>query len=216
MARDKSKSKAKLVKKDKSPTTLLTITAVLLAIGIVATLYFVRALRFHGEVFVKKGDVIEQLESNENAIESLQQEFATNEQTGPRSDQVLAALPTSEDFPHTSSTLESIIQRSGVDLESSSLSSQSGFGFGGGGSESSGAYAEANPSVQQSTLSLEVTGSYDSVRRMVDNLEKSLRVFRVESIDLSGSDENMNATLQLTTFYQPAVDNTIDTEELTP
>jgi len=201
-----STKKAVLVKAESKPVVAITVAAVLLALGLVATDYFVRSLNFHRQVFSKKGQVVSQLEANAKTLTSLESDFENLERVGPTSDEVLAALPTSKDFPQAASTIENIVKRSGAEVKSVRLSTSDV------ADPSQENYAAANPELQKMLIDIEVTGSYSAFRTLLDNLEKSRRVFRVESVDLNGTNSRVNATMSLTTFYKPAVDNSIEQE----
>lgn len=204
-----SKSHGKLLSsRTKNPAVLLTAAAVLLALGLVACNYFIQSLNFHRQVFSKKNAVETQLEENEKTLSQLEGAYLNLERQGPTSDEVLSVLPSSKDFPNTSASLESIILRSGMQLQTISV----------GGDDDAEAvtqdsYATSNPSVEEMQLSVEVQGSYSSLRDLLENLENSRRVFVVQGIDVSGSNERLSATLDITSYYQQAVDNNIDTEE---
>jgi len=191
----------------------MTLAAVILALGLVASNYFVKSLDFHRRVFSEKSHVAKKLKTNQESLESLRTEFLTNEKTGPTSDQVFASLPTSKDFPQTSATLESIIKRSGVELQSVNLvTAEDEEGSEDGAVPEVSEYALSNPEIAEMSLSVEVTGSYENFREMLNNLEKSMRVFRIDSMEISGADDRVNGTLQIKTYYQQAVDNSIKTE----
>ena len=187
----------------------LTLAAVLLGLGLVASNYFVKSLNFHRKVFSQKSSVAKKLESNQKSLIALREEFVTNEKTGPTSDEVFASLPTSKDFPQTSSTLESIIKRSGVEMQSISLNSIDELEE---GETAKLEYAVPDPKIGTMALSVEVSGSYENFADMLKNLEKSSRVFKVNSLEVAGADDRINATLQIETYYQQAVDNSIKTE----
>ncbi len=203
------KSRGQLLQGDKgtSPLVLLTLAATLLAVGLVASNYFVKSLNFHRQVFSKKNAVESQLEENAKTLKSLEKSFAALEKTGPRSAEILAALPTSNDFTNTSATLESIIQRSGMEIDTINLDSDTGETL------SSDTYAESNPEVKSLLINVETRGSYDALIRLLNNLEDSRRVFRVEGVDLSGRSDQLKAVLTVSTFFQPAIDNKIETKE---
>lgn len=187
----------------------LTLAAVLLGLGLVASNYFVKSLNFHRKVFSQKSSVAKKLESNQKSLIALREEFVANEKTGPTSDEVFASLPTSKDFPQTSSTLESIIKRSGVEMQSISLNSIDELEE---GETAKLEYAVPDPKIGTMALSVEVSGSYENFADMLKNLEKSSRVFKVNSLEVAGADDRINATLQIETYYQQAVDNSIKTE----
>ncbi len=211
MSKAKKIHPSKLDTGESKPLAMMILATVILAIGLVATNYFVKSLNFHTRVFRQKHSVVKKLESNQDSLDSLREEFVANEKTGPTSDEIFASLPTSKDFPQTSATLESIIKRSGVELQSVSLNTNAEEGVPEGEAEAP-KYASPNPDIGEMVLTVEVSGSYDSIRDMLKNLEKSLRDFRVDSLEVSGSQDKITGNLQIKTYYQQAVDNTVKTE----
>jgi Tfp pilus assembly protein PilO len=53
-------------------------------------------------------------------------------------------------------------------------------------------------------LSLQVTGSYDSIKQYILNLEHSIRPIHVSTVMYSGSNRSLDATIQAVTYYQPS------------
>jgi|GEM_PF-6915407 len=206
MAKDSAK-KALANQEASKALKMLSFAAVALALGLVAVNYFATSLDFHRQVFSKKSAVENQLEANAKALSSLENAFKNIENNGPRPEEVFAAIPTSGDFPNTSASIESIANRSGVELKNINFTNETGETPGG-----IDTYAEPRPAIKEITLTVEFSGSYQSVREAIGRLENSRRVFKVNSVELSGTNRNVNALLALSTYYVPAVDNSIDKE----
>lgn len=208
MAKKSSSAKQALANQEASKALkMLSFAAVTLALGLVAVNYFATSLNFHRQVFSKKNEVESKLEANAEALKSLENSFKNLENNGPRPEEIFAAIPTSGDFPNTSAMLENIANRSGVEVQNINFSNESGEAAG-----SRDTYAEPQPAVREITLTLEINGSYGSVREVIGRLEDSRRVFRVNSVELSGTNDNVNALMGISTYFIPAVDNTIDKE----
>lgn len=57
----------------------------------------------------------------------------------------------------------------------------------------------------ESEYSVEVAGNYDAVKAFMQLLERSVRPIHITSIDLTGTDGAMRASITLKTFHQPAI-----------
>jgi len=208
MAKKNSSAKQALSKQEASKALkMLSFAAVALALGLVAVNYFATSLNFHRQVFSKKSAVESQLQTNAESLTSLDQAYNALESSGPRPEEIFGAIPTSGDFPNTSVTLENIANRSGVEVRTVNLLNETGEVAVG-----KNAYSEANPIVKEMSLTLELGGSYSSIKDFVGRLQDSRRIFKVNSIEMSGTNRTVNTLLQITTYYAPAVDNSIEKE----
>ena len=205
MSNPKSNKASSLDSKASKPLLMLTIAAVALALGLVAANYFFKSLDFHRQVFSKKNAVESQLKSNEKAFKKLESSFETLEEAGPKPAEIYRVLPTSKDLASTTASLESIAQRSGMQIQAVSLDD-------GGEVQSEDEYAVSNPEVQPMVVNLETQGTYAGLVQLLKNIDKSKRIYRIDGVDLSGSTNSMRALITITTFYKPAVDNSIETE----
>ena len=61
-------------------------------------------------------------------------------------------------------------------------------------------------------LSLETQGTYTGLVQLLKNIDRSKRIYRIDGVDISGSTDSIRALITLTTYYKPAVDNSIETE----
>lgn len=50
---------------------------------------------------------------------------------------------------------------------------------------------------------IQVTGAYTSIQALVDVLQRSIRPFQIQTLELSGDESSMSATITAQTFYQP-------------
>lgn len=108
---------------------------------------------------------------------------------------VLDALPTTYDYPALISSLAKIL--SGNAIASPSIT---------GIDES--ASANNKPAGVPRPVEIKLTiggqGTYDSVRQVIKDLERSIRPFHVKTIQLNGTNSTMNFSAEISTFYQPA------------
>jgi hypothetical protein len=59
---------------------------------------------------------------------------------------------------------------------------------------------------------VQVSGSYQSIQGLVDLFNRSIRPFQIQSIEVSGGQANMTATISAQTFYQPEKTFKVSTE----
>lgn len=106
---------------------------------------------------------------------------------------VLDALPINADSAALATSLQkAILSRSGVSIESITVPAESA------GSQQTAA------TPQEMKFSFVVTGTYDQVKNLVHDLERTIRPIKVTGISMNGSDANLRVTVDATTYYQPS------------
>jgi len=106
---------------------------------------------------------------------------------------VLDALPVTGDSAALATSLQqAILSKSGVTIQSITVPAET--------SESS--TQAATP--QEMQFSFVVVGTYDKIKTMVHDIERTIRPIKITNISLTGSDANLQATIDATTYYQPA------------
>jgi len=110
---------------------------------------------------------------------------------------VLDALPSAFDPAALATSLQQVVlSHSGVAIESISVPPD----------------VDAPASTTASTLvgpqevkfTFVVSGSYDKIKTVVVDLERTIRPMKIISLTLNGSDANLRATFDVVTYYQPA------------
>ena len=115
-------------------------------------------------------------------------------QDGDNARIVLDALPSQYDFPALVSSIEKILSGESVTIQ------------GIGGTDQGQVPNPTDPSQIQPTpvaFSINVTGSVTSVQRLVNDLERSIRPIDITTFQLSGTEDDMQLTLNANTYYQP-------------
>src|SRR6266496_2457262 len=115
---------------------------------------------------------------------------------------VLDALPGKADSTALATSLQqAILNRSGVTIENITVPSEDPLTN--NGTATSGTNApEATPQEMQFTIV--VGGSYDKIRSMMLDLERTIRPIKLTAVDLNGDDAAMTATISGVTYYQPS------------
>lgn len=124
----------------------------------------------------------------------------------PNVKSVLDALPSKPDSTALATSLQqAILSRSSVVVESITVPTDEAQAD---GTEVSS--AEAQPIEQP--FSITVSGSYDKIRNMILDLERTIRPMKVVAINMTGSDADMRVTVEGITYYQPAKTTNIKEE----
>lgn len=110
---------------------------------------------------------------------------------------VLDALPISNDTAALATSLQqAILNRSGVTIESITVPPEIAEG------EEASVPNDAKP--QEVHFSFVVSGSYDKIKTLTNDLERTIRPIKVVSVVMNGNDANLRATFDAITYYQPA------------
>lgn len=118
---------------------------------------------------------------------------------------VLDALPTKYDFPALLTSLSSLMANDGVGAQSI------------GGTDQSPT-VDSSPSYQPQVANIDVTVSgastYNGAKKVLTDLERSIRPFDVTHLTLTGNESNLTLSLNITTYYQPAKTLSIPSKEI--
>jgi hypothetical protein len=114
---------------------------------------------------------------------------------GSNSRIVLDSLPTSFDFPALLTSLSKMMADAGVNGPQVNGTDDPGMAK---------STASAAPTPVPITVAANASGNYSSVKKLVNDFERSVRPFDITSISLSGDSNVLNMSVQLTTYYQPA------------
>jgi Tfp pilus assembly protein PilO len=66
---------------------------------------------------------------------------------------------------------------------------------------------------QTISFSFVVSGSYDKIHQMVTDIERTIRPIQINSINITGTDASLRASVNATTYYQPS--KTVTVQEKT-
>lgn len=180
----------------------MTIAAVVLSLSLVG-LKFMWSINTHNsKVIAKKELARDTLKDNVDKIDDLIANFEQLEQGKINSQTILDALPSKYDFPALATSVEALASRSGLVLKS----------YAGDDNEATAINSEVNPVPIEMPVNITVEGSYESLVRFINNLDKSIRPMQVNQITIKGTDQTLKVDMQLSSYYQPAVSVDIQTE----
>ncbi len=128
----------------------------------------------------------------------------TGQNDGNNAEIVLDALPSQYDFPGLVSSLYNLLSNPNYTINSIS------------GTDNSLSLPPAQtgsvPTAVQIPFQVSVTGPYSSIQQVVQTLQDSIRPIVIQTIQLSGNDASLTATITAYTYYQPAVQYSIQSE----
>lgn len=107
----------------------------------------------------------------------------------------LDALPSTYDAPALATSLEKIMLGRSMPLSSISVT------------DNPSAYpneSKAQPQPQPITFQFGTSGSYQQAQQLLKDFERSIRPFDLTTLQISGTDQTMQLTVGMTTYYQPA------------
>lgn len=114
---------------------------------------------------------------------------------------VLDALPTNEDQSAFASSLQQIVlPRSGVSLTELSTVGQTESGSDAETSEGAG---DGTTAAKTIVFNFGATGSYDQIKNMLHDLERTIRPINATEISLEGTDTTLRVTVGGVTYYVP-------------
>lgn len=120
----------------------------------------------------------------------------TGQRDGDNARIVLNALPSKYDFPALTTSVEKLLL--GQKLQIASIT----------GSDDevtqSNQQSSPKPSVIEIPFEMSATGTYGAVQSAVDVFGKSIRPFRIQTMQLSGGQTSMTMNMTAVTYYQPA------------
>jgi len=127
------------------------------------------------------------------------------EEKDPNTKSVLDALPTTFDPAALATSLQQIVlSRSSVAIDNISVPQELAV---------QGEDA-MKPVPQEMTFSFIISGSYDSIKKAIVDIEKTIRPIKITSINLAGSDNNLRAAIEAVTYYQPSKSVTLGEETI--
>ncbi|HSX16640.1 MAG TPA: type 4a pilus biogenesis protein PilO [Patescibacteria group bacterium] len=212
MARTTAFTKRSLISKANSAMVLATtIAAFVVVFTLVAGKSLVGQMGYQNRVIDAKKTALKHLKDDLNARNSLEQSYnsftaenpnvlggdskATGDKNGDNAKIVLDALPSRYDFPALTTSLEKIINDQNLKIMSISGTDEEA-------TQSANA-TSPNPQPIAMPFQIQVNGSYQSVQNLVDVMQRSIRPFQIQTLELSGDQSNMIARIAAQTYYQP-------------
>jgi hypothetical protein len=168
---------------------------------------------YQNKVISAKSKAHKQLQANLKAYDSLSTSYkifdsknpniiggsinGSGDNDGTNSKLILDALPSTYNFPALTSSLEKILSDRGLKVSAITGTDDE--------VAQQGNTSSPNPQPVDMPFTFTIdSANYTSIAQLADALQHSIRPIQVDSINLSGSINNMTATFQAHTYYQPA------------
>lgn len=175
---------------------------------------------YQSRVIAEKEVAARQLKANLQAVDQLTvsyQEFVgapenvlggnpagRGEKDGDNAKIVLDALPSKYDFPALTTSLEKILTNpsykiENIDGEDDELNQKDNA-------------SSPTPEVIEMPHEIAVSGSYPAVQDVVKIMERSIRPFHIQALELTGNESDVRLMITATTYYQPEKNLNITTK----
>jgi hypothetical protein len=208
---------------DKANTMVVIITSAacfVVVFSLVASHALVSQLSYQNRIIKTKRQTVSQLKSNITAVSSLDTAYeafvstptnvlggsptGSGSKDGDNGKIVLDALPSEYDFPALATSLEALLSNQGVQIQS----------IGGSDQEvaQSSTTAMAAPQPVAMPFTIAVSGNYQGIQNVINQLDRSIRPMQIQTMNLSGDQANLTLNVTAQTFYQPAKKLGITTE----
>lgn len=127
---------------------------------------------------------------------------------------VIDALPTEgDDMSFKTSLQDKILSVQGITIDRVSADDTVSNGSSSKTSTSSSSTASF-PKAQTIAFTVSVYGNYDSVVKLLDQIERTIRPIIINKMTVEGSDQRLTLTLKLVTYYSPLVDFKVGEKEV--
>lgn len=206
-------TKRALIDKANSSVVIITsIAAFVVIFSLVASKALISQASYQNRVISAEKKTLGQIQSDLAATGSLQASYnaftsttsnvlgglsgGTGPQDGNNADIILDALPSSYDFPALTNSLEALLTNAGVQIDSIAGTDDEV-------AQSANA-SSVTPQPVAMPFQVSVTGDYASIQKLVGEFEHSIRPFQVQTLQISGDQNQLTMNINAQTFYQPA------------
>lgn len=217
------KKREQIQKANKTMFLWVIAASAAIVVCFVLALSLARQLAFNQKVISVKGETNNTLNQNRETFETIKTEVnklisdkrlsdLRVSDTDTALQVVIDALPTSDDRAALATSLQQVVlSRSGVTIDSIRVTDDSG---------AATIDAEDEPAdattPQEITFDVVIVGNYAQVSQAVTDMEKSIRPFSVQRMQIDGSGNQLRVSLQAKTFYLPAKTVNVKQEALKP
>lgn len=189
-------------------TTLIVvaIASVIISMTLVMGNFLLKQKSYNDRVYKEKKIARDTLRQNVTNARELEEKYKDIED--PKSlaspETILDALPGTYDNPALRTSIESLVKRNSLSIDSLTSVDQEG----------KAEEKSINPTPVDMPFSITVVGSYDKIRNFVTDLERTIRPMKVDTLAITGSDNDMKAEIDVTTYFQPTREIGITTKEV--
>jgi hypothetical protein len=215
-----SSHKRLLISKANAQIILFTSGACFIVIfSLVASYILFGQLNYQNRVIGKKKTALTQLHKDIDNTQELVTQYktfvgstqnvlagdpnGTGGHDGDNAKIVLDALPSKYDFPALATSLEKLITDQGGVIEDI------------GGIDDEIAQTDSSaaaPAPVEVPFQVSVSGNYETVKKIVDVFQRSIRPIKVQTLEITGGENDMTLKISAVTYYQPEKSLNIRTE----
>ena len=182
------------------------IGSVSLSVAVVSGKFLLDRHNYQVKIMREKRTARDTLKENVKTLSTLKTNLVSLDQTTYNSQVVLEALPSQYDYPALGSSLELIAEKSAQD--------KSKFKFSGTDLGDAPEKQSSSPVPFAMPFDTVVAGPTDKTLQFLLDLERSIRPFRVNTMELKGDDDGVSMTLTAESYYQPTKNLEITTKEV--
>ena len=221
MAKTQSLTKRNLITQaNKRIVTATAVAAFVVVFSLFAAKSLIGQAAYQNKVISGKKKAVAQLKADLNARDDLVTSYkafvgtqqniiggnptGTGAKDGDNAKIILDALPSKYDFPALTTSLEKIINDQGLQITSISGTDDE--------IAQSANQSSSSPQPVAMPFQIQVNGSYAAVQNLISVLDRSIRPFKIKSVELTGNDSSMVASISGQTYYQPEKNLNIKTE----
>lgn len=196
-----------LLKKSTASTSgliavLMTVCTFVLVFSFLISKELIADIRFNQKVISKKNEVNSTLKKNVDSLDELKSNYESLKKDGPNPSKVLQALPLETDYSGLGDEYEAMAGAAGARLSNIAIDTTVS-NTGSTGSTSLAPTVANTDAVQKFRFRISVTGTYESLQKLTQSIEKSLRPTKIESISISGTEPSITADFVITSYFQP-------------
>lgn len=160
---------------------------------------------YNDRVIGAKTKARDDITTNVESLSRLSEQFPQLESSAStNSKTILHALPPTYDYAALASSVDYLSTISGVTSDTSIGTDIS----------ASAAKNATTSSPVELPLTLQVKGNYESIRRYITNLERSIRPIHVKNVTYTGTNNTLTAGISAVTYYQPARSLDVEKKEV--
>lgn len=216
------KKREQIQKANKTMFLWVVAASAAVAICLVLAQFLVRQMLFNQKIMSVKGETNSTLVANKETFKTIKtgiNKLISDSnlsslkvaETDTALQVVIDALPTSDDRAALATSLQQVVlSRSGVAIESISVTDQSAT------LAAAGSTTTVTDKPQEILFNVVLIGNYEQISQAVTDMERSIRPFSVERMQIEGSGTQLRASINAKTFYLPAKTMKIKTEALKP
>jgi len=189
-------------------TTLIVVAvaSVVVSMMLVMGNFLLKQKSYNDHVYKEKKIARDTLRQNVINARELENKYKDIEDSKSlaNSQTILDALPGNYDNPALRTSIESLVKRNSLSIESLTSIDQEG----------KVKEQSITPRPMEMPYNITVVGSYDKIRNFVTDLERTIRPMKVDTVSITGSDTDMKAELNVTTYFQPTREIGLTTKEV--